>query len=137
MMASSRGGNPMPVRGANRRAFIAALGGAATWPLVARGQQPGRMRRVGVLIGTTESDPETKRRVDALRQGLSEAGWVEHYNLNIDFRFTGADPDRMRRFVAEIVGLSPDVIVVHSNDNLEALLEHSNSIPTVFVQVGD
>jgi len=100
-------------------------------------QQLGQSRRVGVLIGTTESDPETKRRVDALRQGLSEAGWVEHYNLNIDFHFTGANPDRMRRFVAEIVGLSPDVIVVHSNDNLEALLEHSHSIPTVFVQVGD
>ena len=120
-----------------RRTFIAALGGTVTWPLVARGQQPGQSRRVGVLIGTSENDPETKRRVDALRQGLSEAGWVEHHNLDIDFRFSGADPDRMRRFAAELVSLAPDVIVVHSNDVLEALLQHSRSIPTVFVQVGD
>jgi putative ABC transport system substrate-binding protein len=105
--------------------------------VVARAQQSGQSRRVGVLIGTTENDPETKRRVDALRQGLSEAGWVEHRNLDIDFRFTGADPDRTRRFVAELVSRSPDVIVVHSNDNLDALLQRDHSIPTVFVQIGD
>ena len=120
-----------------RRAFIAALGGAAVWPLVARAQQPGRLRRVGVLIGTTETDPETKLRVDALRQGLSNAGWVEGRNLSIDFRFSGADWERMTRLSSEVVNLSPDAIVVHSNDFLAALLQNGRSIPTVFVQVGD
>lgn len=57
-----------------RREFITIVGGmAASWPLVARGQQ-ATMRRVGVLFGTTENDPETKRRVEGLVQGLREAG---------------------------------------------------------------
>lgn len=120
-----------------RRAFIAGLGGAVAWPFTAWGQPTRRLRRLGVLMGTTESDPETKRRVDALRRGLTDAGWIEGQNLTVDFRFSGADPGRMSRLAAEVVALSPDVIVVHSNDLLAALLQNGRSIPTVFVQVGD
>ena len=81
------------------------------------------MRRVGVLIGTAESDPEFKRRVDALVGGLRDAGWIEGRNVRLDYRFSSADPDRMRRYAMEIVDLRPDVIVVHSNDFLAALLQ--------------
>ena len=126
----------MSVEQIKRRAFVTGLGGAVAWPLVARAQPP-RLRRIGVLIGTTETDPETKRRVDALRHGLSEAGWVEGRNLSIDFRFSGADWGRMIGLAAEVVNLSPGVVVVHSNDFLAALLRNDRSIPTVFVQVGD
>ena len=120
-----------------RREFITVVGGiAASWPLVARGQQ-ATMRRVGVLIGTTESDPETKRRVEGLVQGLREAGWIEDHNIHLDYRFAGADPDRMRRYSNEIMALAPDVIVVHSNDFLAALRQANRTIPTVFAQVGD
>jgi hypothetical protein len=67
----------MPV-GPNRRAVIAALSGAAVWPLVARAQQPDRVRRIGVLLGATEAqDPESQSRVKALREGLEALGWSE------------------------------------------------------------
>jgi putative ABC transport system substrate-binding protein len=121
-----------------RRSFIVALGGAVVaWPLATRAQQPERMRRVGVLIGTAENDPETKRRVEALQRGLSEAGWTEGKNVHFEYRFSGGDPERMRRFALEVVGIAPDVIVVHSNDFLAALRQTSTVIPTVFAQVGD
>jgi putative ABC transport system substrate-binding protein len=126
-----------------RREFITLLGGSAvTWPLAARpfaaiAQRGDRMRRVGVLIGTAETDPETKRRVGALTQGLQDAGWAQGRNIQLEFRFSGADFDRIRRFAREIVDLGPDVIVVHSNDVLAALREVDRTIPAVFAQVGD
>ncbi len=121
-----------------RREFIALSGGAVLpWPRSARSQQQERMRRVGVLIGTGENDPESKRRVEALHQGLLEAGWIEGRNIHFEYRFSGADPERMRRFALETVSLAPDVIVVHSNDFLAALRQTSTNVPTVFVQVGD
>src|SRR5271169_419580 len=121
-----------------RRKFITALGGAVvTWPSAARSQQQERMRRVGVLIGTAESDPESQRRVEALQQGLLEAGWIEGRNIRLEYRFGGGDPERMRRFALEVVGMAPDVIVVHSNDFLAALRQTGSVIPTVFAQVGD
>jgi putative ABC transport system substrate-binding protein len=90
-----------------------------------------------VLIGTAQSDPETKRRVEALRLSLREHGWVENTNLQLDFRFSGGNPDQMEQYAKEIVGLRPDVIVVHSNDFLAALIRTGSLVPTVFAQVGD
>ena len=119
-----------------RRDFITLIGGAAAWPLVAQAQQHP-VRRVGVLIGTTENDPETKRRVEALRVGLRENGWIESANLQIDFRFSGSNPERMASFAREIADLHPDVIVVHSNDFLAALIQTGSVVPIVFAQVGD
>jgi putative ABC transport system substrate-binding protein len=120
-----------------RREFVTVFGClAASWPLVAHGQQ-ATMRRIGVLIGTTENDPETKRRVEGLVQGLREVGWTEGRNIHLDYRFSGADLERMRRYAAEIVALAPDVIVVHSNDYVAALRQADRTIPTVFAQVGD
>ena len=69
-----------------RRAFIAALGGAAVWPLVARAQQPERMRRIGLLTGSTETDPEIQARYAAFRQALQQLGWTEGGNVRIDYR---------------------------------------------------
>jgi putative tryptophan/tyrosine transport system substrate-binding protein len=120
-----------------RRDFLYVLGGASAWPLATRAQQQERVRRVGVLIGTAENDPETKRRVEALQRGLLEAGWIEGRNIRFEYRFSGGDPGRMKRFAREIVDLAPDVIVVHSNDFLAALRLTESVIPTVFAQVGD
>jgi putative ABC transport system substrate-binding protein len=58
-----------------RRAFIAALGGAAAWPVVARAQQPARMRRIGVLMAASSDDPEYQARIGAFEQGLARLGW--------------------------------------------------------------
>ena len=120
-----------------RRDFITLLGGAtAAWPLTARGQQPERVRRVGVLMGAPENDPENKRRTSALVDNLRALAWMEGRNIRIDYRIT-TDLGRMRGYAAEIVDLGPDVIVAHSNPFLANLRQVNRTIPTVFVQVAD
>src|ERR1700745_2558418 len=92
-----------------RREVIKLLCRAAVaWPLAARAQQPGRMRRVGLLVGLAEDDPETKSRVRAFRLGLRDADWVEGRNIRIDYRFSAGDPARAKQYAAELVGLLPD-----------------------------
>ena len=74
-----------------RREFITLLGGATiAWPLAARAQQPERMRRIGLLMGLAEDDPETKARLVGFRQGLEKRGWSEGHNVRIDYRFAPA-----------------------------------------------
>ena len=94
-----------------RRDFVGGLGVAAAWPFVARGQQPERMRRVGVLIFSAEDDPVTATRTAALRDGLQKLGWTEGVNLKMEYRFGAADPARLHSHAEELVRLSPDVIV--------------------------
>src|SRR5215467_10265276 len=77
-----------------RRDFLAGLGVTAASPFAARGQEPERPRRVGVLIFSAENDPVTAIRTTALRDGLQKLGWTEGVNLQIDYRFGAADPDR-------------------------------------------
>jgi putative ABC transport system substrate-binding protein len=73
----------------SRRVFITLLGGAAAWSLAARAQQPERMRRVGVLMPSAESDPEYQGSVASFRDALVKLGWVEGRNLRIDYRWAG------------------------------------------------
>ena len=84
-----------------RREFITLLGGAAfVWPVAARAQQPERVRRIGLLMGTAD-DPEGQARVIALKQGLQELGWTEGRNIQIETRFGGADVGRIRAHATE------------------------------------
>jgi putative ABC transport system substrate-binding protein len=98
-----------------RRAFISLLGAgaAAAWPLAARAQQGERMRRIGVLMGLPEDDPETKARTAKLRQELERLGWSEGRNVRIDTRFApaGAQAQALAR---ELLGLQPDVLLAHA-----------------------
>ena len=119
-----------------RRRFITLLGGASAWPLVARAQQTEQMRRIGVLMGIAE-DAEGQARVKALQQGLRELGWIEGRNVLIDFRWTAGDADRARSYAAELVRLSPDVIVAHTPPVIAAVRQVSRSIPIVFAAVID
>jgi putative tryptophan/tyrosine transport system substrate-binding protein len=121
-----------------RREFITLLGGggAAAWPLAARAQQPKGMRRIGLLMGTQQTDPEMKRRIEVLVQKLLEFGWAEGRDVRFDYRFS-TEVERMNVYAAEIVELRPDVIVVHSNPFLAALRQVNRTIPTVFIQVAD
>ena len=68
----------------NRRNFITLLGGAAAWPLAARAQQGGRVRRIGVLVGYDENDPEGKRRYAVFTQAIADLGWTDGRNARVD-----------------------------------------------------
>jgi ABC-type uncharacterized transport system substrate-binding protein len=139
-----------------RREFITVLGGAAAWPVAARAQQPGRVwlggaaawplvaraqvkpvRRIGVVIGSTEKNPETTARLAAFRQGLQERGWSESRNVSIDYRFALDSTDQFQAVAKELVALQPDVIFAHSTPIVAALQRESRTIPTVFVSVSD
>jgi putative ABC transport system substrate-binding protein len=119
-----------------RREFIAGLGSAAAWPAVTRAQQGDRVRRIGVLMNMSESEPEGQARIKAFQQGLREFGWTER-NLQVDYRWAGADVNRIQTYVAELVGLAPDLIVGNSTAVLTALQRATRSIPIVFVVVND
>jgi putative ABC transport system substrate-binding protein len=124
--------------GMRRRDFVALLGGAAlASPVAARAQQPGRMRRVGVLMGVAESDPEGQARIAAFRQGLSDLGWADSRNLRIEYRWAAGDADRIRAYAAELVALAPDVLVGNGAPVLTALRDATRSIPIIFVLVND
>ena len=122
----------------NRREFIMLLGGAAAaWPLAARAQQGGRMRRVGVLQNLASDDPAEQARLMAFGQGLQELGWTIGQNVRIENRWSAGDPDRIRRNTEEMVALAPDVILASGNAGVAPLLQATRTVPVVFVIVPD
>src|SRR5215472_2726571 len=95
-----------------RREFITLLGGAAAWPLTARAQQRERMRRIGVLMGWPESDPEAQSELASFVQELQKLGWSDGRNLRTDTRWwIPADPESTHRFAKELVTPQPDLIL--------------------------
>jgi putative ABC transport system substrate-binding protein len=121
-----------------RREFITLLGGAATaWPLAARAQQGGPLRKVGILSSFIEDDPEGKGYIATFRQRLRSLGWVEGQNLRIDIRGSVGDPNQTRVLATELIRLTPDVIFAMSTANLNALLRQAPTMPIVFAQVSD
>jgi ABC-type uncharacterized transport system substrate-binding protein len=119
-----------------RREFIAAFGGAAAWPVVGRAQQQGRPRRIAMMLGPAEDDPEGQARVIGFRQKLQDLGWKEGQNLQIDYRWA-AGPDRSTNYAAELVRLAPEVIVANGTPALSAVHQATRTIPVVFVVVVD
>jgi putative ABC transport system substrate-binding protein len=124
----------IPIR---RREFIAALGGAATWPLGARAQQPERVRRIGVLLPAVADDPIWQARLGAFLQGLAVLDWSIGRNVRVDARWAIPDAAEIRRHAAELVALAPDVILAHGTTTLRPLRQVSRTVPTVFVSVAD
>jgi putative tryptophan/tyrosine transport system substrate-binding protein len=120
-----------------RRKFIALLGGAAAWPLVARAQQGGRLRRIGVLTPFTADDAEGHARLTAFAQGLQQLGWTVGQNIRIDYRWGDGKPDTMRKFANELVSLAPDVILANSSAAVSPLLQATRIVPIVFAAVAD
>jgi putative ABC transport system substrate-binding protein len=118
-----------------RRELLAALGGAAAWPLTARAQQGELVRRVGLLMGVAD-DREGQARVTALKQGLQELGWTDG-NIQIETRFGGADAGRIRSHAAELVALGSDVIVANTTPVIRAVRQATSSIPIVMAGVND
>jgi putative ABC transport system substrate-binding protein len=121
-----------------RREFIGLVGGAvATLPIAARGQQSERVRRVGILMGYAEVDPEAQLRLGALKQELRQLGWSEGRNLTIDVRWGAGDAAKAGSFAKELVALEPEVIVANTTPVTAALGRETNKIPIVFVVVTD
>ena len=83
--------------------------------------QPNKVRRVGVLLGLSENDPEANARVKAFRLGMRDLEWIEGRNIQIDYRFAGSNLDLISRHVAELVKSPPDIIVANSTPVMRAL----------------
>jgi putative ABC transport system substrate-binding protein len=120
-----------------RREFISLLGGAVAWPLAARAQKNGQVRRVGVIMGFAENDEVWRAYLANFRQGLQELGWTEGRNIRFDYRFTGDSEELMHSMAEEVAALQPDVILVSTNSVVSATLKATRSIPIVFTWVSD
>jgi putative ABC transport system substrate-binding protein len=120
-----------------RREFITLIGSAAVVPLVARAQPSESMRRVGVLMSTAADDREGQARIGAFRQGLQKLGWIEGQNVRLDIRWGGGDADLDRRFAAELVALTPDVILATASSTVAALQGATRTVPVVFAHAVD
>jgi putative tryptophan/tyrosine transport system substrate-binding protein len=120
-----------------RREFIAGLGVVATAPLAARAQQFDRVRRIGVLVGGDENDPERKHQLSAFTQALADLGWTDGRNVRWDIRWGRGDINRIRALAQELVGLHPDIILANSTPTTIALQRETRTIPIVFAEVAD
>src|SRR6266481_6019296 len=125
-----------PMSDMKRREFMILLGGAATWPLAARAQQPDRVRRVGVLMGIAD-DPEGQARVMVFKQALHALGWTEGRNVQFIYRWSAGDAAHARQFANELPDLRSDVILANSTPIAIAVRDTTRTTPTVFVQVSD
>jgi putative tryptophan/tyrosine transport system substrate-binding protein len=121
-----------------RRDFIKVIvSSAATWPGVAWSQQPDRIRRVSLLLGLDENDPETKARIKAFRLGMRDLGWIEGGNIQVEYRFAGSNLELINKHAAELIRQKPDVIVANSTPVVTALRLATNSIPIVIAMIND
>ena len=121
-----------------RREFITLFGGAVVaWPLAARAQQSDKMRRIGVLVGLAENDPDAKARLTGFREALAKVGWSEGRNVSVDYRFGAGSAEHVEALAKELVALQPDVILGQGTPVVAALQRESRAIPIVFVNVSD
>jgi putative ABC transport system substrate-binding protein len=120
-----------------RREFVAGLGSAAAWPLVARAQQGDRVRRIGLLMLADENDPVMKTWVSAFTRALSDLGWTDGRNVRTDIRSGGGDANRMRALAQQLIGLQPEIILAHTTPATAAVQRETRTIPIVFVGVVD
>ena len=121
-----------------RRVFVRFVGVAvvvSSLPL--RAQQPERVRRIGALMNLAADDAQSKVQIAEFVQGLQESGWTVGRNVLVDYRWTEGDPDRVRKYAAELVALAPDVILAVGGSQVGPLQQATRSVPIVFVQVAD
>jgi putative ABC transport system substrate-binding protein len=120
-----------------RRNFLTLLGGAAAWPAAARAQQRERMRHVGVLLPATADDLEFQARVGAFAQELRQLGWSIGQNVQVETQWATSNIDAIRSRAAEIIALTPDVVLANGDSTVVALQQVTRTIPIVFVVVTD
>src|SRR5215475_2367697 len=120
-----------------RREFITLIGGVTAWPIFARAQQTDRVRRIGVLMNFAENDPAAQARLTVFLQALKQLGWTNGRNVRIEIRWSAGDPERNRRYAAELVALTPDAILASTTVSVTSLQQATRALPIVFVQVVD
>ena len=121
-----------------RREFITLLAGtAAIWPRTSHAQQSDNVRRIGVLMGVAERDPDAQPRVAAFERALQDRGWINGRNIHIDYRWPPSDTMGMRKLARDLVELHPEVVVATGTAWVAAILQESSSTPIVFVLVSD
>jgi putative ABC transport system substrate-binding protein len=113
------------------------VGGAALWPLAGHAQQAQQKPRVGVLVPYDEKDPVAHAGVNAFSRALAALGWIDDRNIRVDYRFAANDAALFQKYAAELVGLSPQVILASTPPPLKALQQQTSTIPIVFVLVAD
>src|SRR6516162_11717363 len=121
-----------------RRDFIKVVAGSAmTWPLAAHAQQVEHMRRIGVLMNLGADDPQAPAWVGAFSQGLAESGWIIGQNARIDYRWYQGNPEAARAYAAELLALTPDIILASGTQGTIVLKQLTRTVPIVFTRVGD
>jgi putative tryptophan/tyrosine transport system substrate-binding protein len=118
-----------------RRAFIAALGGAAAWPLVARAQQSRKLHQIGVLLPGTPAS--FALRTNAFVEGLHALGYVEGQTITIEWRWGQDKVDELPHLAAELVSRKMDVLVTAGTSAAKALKSATGTIPIVMAIIGD
>jgi putative ABC transport system substrate-binding protein len=119
-----------------RREFIGATSAVITWPFAARAQAAERVKRIGVLMHLEANDREGQDRFSAFIEGLRQLGWIEGRNVQIHTRWGANDADR-RRYAAELVAESPDIILASTTLAMMPLQQTTNAVPIVFTNVTD
>src|ERR671913_14808 len=120
-----------------RRHALAALASAVVWPLASFAQQPSRVRRITLILGNSEDDPNGHVRLKLFRDSMRETGWVDGQNATIKARWLAQNPDRALAHAKEVAQEQPDVVVVNGTPGLSALKQLKTTVPTVFVVVND
>jgi putative ABC transport system substrate-binding protein len=119
-----------------RREFITLLGGALAWPLpAARGQE--RIRRIGVLLYSAETDAEYQSRLRVFRDALPQLGWTEGLNVSIDVHWAGGNSQRVQQIASEFASRAPDVVLCSGSVATAAMKRATSSIPVVFTLVNE
>jgi ABC-type uncharacterized transport system substrate-binding protein len=121
----------------SRRAFITLLGGAAAWPLAARGQQGEGVRRIGILMSGGKSDPQQRAQHAAFVHALNELGWTAGRNVSIDTLWGSGDAGHLLTDAKTLVALAPDLLLASGGVTMQALLQATRSVPVIFLLVLD
>lgn len=120
-----------------RREFITLIGAATTWSLAAHAQQGEQIRHIGVLMSLSADDREGQARLAAFLQSLQELGWIDGRNVHIETRWCAGDGERVHKYIAELIALTPDVILASGGSVVGTLLQATRTIPIVFTATPD
>ena len=118
-----------------RREFITLVGSAAaSWPLAARAQPPGKIPRLGVLL---YSNPQADPQIESFRRGLRDLGYIDGQNLAIEYRYAEGRPEKLPELAAELAHLKPNVMLAIGGDVAPFAVKATQTIPIVFAISAD